>query len=497
MTRGHTLSLLIATWIAIPPHDAAAQATAARPSAAALDEFDVYVAESVRDWNVPGLAIALVQDDSLLFARGYGVREIGEQAPVTEHTRFAIGSTTKAMTTAALAMLVDEGRLNWDDRAIDHLPDFRLYDPYATRALTVRDLLTHRSGLPGTDIYWTRLDYPITEMMRRLEHVQPVSSFRSRWNYQNVVYAIAGVLVERLSGMSWDAFVRERLFTPLGMTETEPLDARILQQPNVATPHGATDDSIHTVPQRSVDAVASVGSVWSSVADMSKWLRFMLDTARVGDTPLIASETFREIVAPQIRAPMALYPALELARPHFFTYALGWFVHDYDGEIVWMHTGSINGMSALVGLLPARRFGMVVLINRDHAELRHALMYRAFDLARGRVERDWSRDVLAHFEESARRTPNRPPTGTPPSLPLDQYAGSYSNPGYTDIRVRLDGDTLWMSVGNGPERALEHRGFDVFRSRRDTTGFTATFVPDGAGGIASVRLFGVSFERVE
>lgn len=498
MTRAYIVWLSVATWIATLPYDAAAQAKATTP--AALEKFDTYVAESVRDWNVPGLAIALVQDDSLLFAKGYGVRDIGEQAPVTEHTRFAIGSTTKAMTTAALAMLVDEGELNWDDRVIDHLPDFRLHDPYATRALTVRDLLTHRTGLPATDIYWTRLDYPITEMMRRLEHVQPASSFRSRWNYQNVVYAIAGVLVERLSGMSWDAFVRERLFTPLGMAETEPLDARILQQPNVATPHGATDDSVRTVPQRSVDAVASVGSVWSSVADMSKWLRFMLDTARVGDTPLIASETFREIVAPQIRAPMALYPVLELARPHFFSYALGWFVHDYEGEIVWMHTGSINGMSALVGLLPARRFGVVVLINRDHAELRHALMYRAFDLARGRADRDWSREVRAHFENLARSEPNQPLAGTPPSLPLDHYAGTYSHPGYTDIRVRLDGDSLLMSIGNGPERALEHRDFDVFRTRQDTTGqntFTATFVPDGAGGIASLRLFGVSFERVE
>lgn len=499
MTRAHTVWLLVAAWIAILPHDAAAQA-ATQPTAAALERFDAYIAESVADWNVPGLAIALVHEDSLLFAAGYGVREIGEPAPVTEHTRFAIGSTTKAMTTAALAMLVDEGKLSWDDRVIDHLPDFRLHDPYATRALTLRDLLTHRTGLPATDIYWARLDYPISEMMRRLEHVEPTSSFRSRWTYQNVMYAIAGVIVERLSGMSWDAFVRERLFTPLGMTETEPLDGRILRQPNVATPHAATDDSVHTVPQRSVDSVASVGAVWSSVSDMSKWLRFMLDTARVGGTQLISSETFREIVAPQVRAPMTLYPALELARPHFFSYALGWFVHDYEGEVAWMHTGSIDGMSALVGLLPARRFGIVVLANRDHAELRHALMYRAFDLARHGTDRDWSRNVLAHFEELARREPNPAPTGTPPSMPLDQYPGTYRHPGYTDIHVRLDGNTLRMSIGNGPELVLEHRDFDVFRTRRDTAGqdtFTTTFIPDGAGVITAVRLFGISFARVE
>ena len=197
-------------------------------SAPDLKAFDQYVAQAVRDWKVPGLAIAVVKDDSLVFAKGYGVLDLTKPTPVDEHTRFAIGSTTKAMTSAALAMLVDEGKLRWDDRVIDYLPDFRLYDPYVTRELTVRDLLTHRSGLPGTDLLWVRGDYSLAEMMRRLRYVRPVSSFRSQWAYQNVVYAIGGRSGRaKLSGMPWEDFIRTRIFAPLGMTESEPLVAGI------------------------------------------------------------------------------------------------------------------------------------------------------------------------------------------------------------------------------------------------------------------------------
>ena len=196
--------------------------------------FDRYVANAARDWRVPGLAIAVVSGDSLVFAKGYGVAELGKPAPATEHTRFAIGSTTKAMTTAALAMLVDEGKLRWDDKVIDILPEFRLYDPYVTREITVRDLLTHRSGLPNTDILWAVREnqYTPVEMMRRLRYVRPNSSFRSNWLYQNVVYGIGGLIVERLSGMPWETFIHTRIFAPLGMRESETLVKDIVGKPD-------------------------------------------------------------------------------------------------------------------------------------------------------------------------------------------------------------------------------------------------------------------------
>ncbi len=462
--------------------------------------FDRYVQRAARDWHVPGLAIAVVSGDSLVFAKGYGVAEVGKPAPATEHTRFAVGSTTKAMTTAALAMLVDEGKLRWDDKVIDYLPELRLYDPYATRELTVRDLLTHRTGLPGTDLFWSVREnqYTIPEMVRRLRYVRPSSSFRSTWAYQNVVYSIGGLLVERRSGMPWETFLRTRLFAPLGMRETEPLVADIRGKADVATPHEEVNDSVRVVPIRSTDAVAPAGSVWSSVADMSRWMRFMLDSGRVGTQRLIKPATFQEIVAPQMRAPSGQYPALELAQPHFFSYALGWFVQDYHGRTVWMHTGSIDGMSAIVGLLPEQKVGVFVLANLDHAELRHALMYQVFDLYGSGPSRDWSADLRALF--AARHAAAAPPartTGTRPSLALERYAGTYADSAYGNIEVTLADGVLRARFEKADLGPLEHWQYESFRSRPKLGDdpITLTFTPDGAGGVSAVRTYGVSFAR--
>lgn len=506
-------SVLAGCLLACPIGVPLAAAPAAAQRKPDLVAFDRYVAKAVRDWRIPGLAIAIVKDDSLVFAKGYGVIEMGKAAPVTEHTRFAIGSTTKAMTVAALAMLVDEGKLHWDDRVIDYIPEFRLSDPYVTREVTVRDLLTHRTGLPDTDLLWgiPENSYSIPEMIRRLRYVKPESSFRSHWEYQNVMYAVAGYLVERVSGMPWDRFVRSRIFEPLGMAESIPLVSQLANQPNVAVPHDIVHDTLKVVRVRTTDSIAPAGSVWSSVSDMSKWMRFVLDSGRVGTKRLIQPATFGEIVAPEIRATQALYPALTLSRPTFFSYALGWFVQDYAGEPVWMHTGSIDGMSAIIGLEPRERLGVYVLANLDHAELRHALMYRVFDLyAPGRQPRDWSADVKALFArlaaaDSAGRQGRRAAASasgaardTAASLPLAAYAGTYTDSVYGTVEVTLDGGALHARFGRWNIGALQHATYDTFRSRDadPLEGVTElTFLPDGAGHVRAVRSFGEIFAR--
>ncbi|MGH7618345.1 MAG: serine hydrolase [Gemmatimonadaceae bacterium] len=464
-----------------------------------LAAFDRYVAQAVKDWHTTGLAIAVVSNDSLVFAKGYGLIEVKKPAPVNEHTRFAIGSTTKAMTSAALAMLVDEGKIRWDEHVTDILPDFRLYDPYATSEITIRDLLTHRTGLPGTDLMWVRDPFTLQEMIHRLRYVKPVTSFRSTMEYQNVVYAIGGAIVEKVSGMPWDAFVRQRIFTPLGMNETEPLVSGIIGKPNVATPHAPSGDTSIVVPIRSTDAIAPAGSVWSSVYDMSKWMRFILDSGRVGSTRLIAPATFTELVTPQIRAPFELYPALTLSRPHGFSYGLGWFIQDYQGEVIWMHTGSIDGMSALIGLMPDRRTGVYVLANLDHAEVRHALMYKVLDLYAGNPDRDWSADLhalLAHpptsaASQAARQAPSAP------SLPLERFAGTYVDSAYGVIGVTFSGGSLSASFRDKDTGTLQPVRADTFRSRGAAgAGLSLSFVTDGAGGVIAVRAFGTTFERV-
>jgi CubicO group peptidase (beta-lactamase class C family) len=467
------------------------------PDLAALDR---YVAAAARDWHVPGLAIAVVRNDSLIFAKGYGVLESGKPDVVNEHTRFAIGSTTKAMTSAALAMLVDEKKLRWDDKLIDLIPDFRLYDSYATRELTVRDLLTHRSGLGGTDLLWTFAEnvYTPAEMIRRLRYVQPASSFRSQWDYQNVVYAISGYIIERVSGMPWATFVQKRIFDPLGMTETIPLVSQLPGKPNVARPHAESHDTLRVVPIRSTDGVAPAGSVWSSVSDMSKWMRFVLDSGRVGDKRLISAANFKEIVAPQIRAAMEQYPSLTLVHPNFFSYGFGWFIQDYHGHTAWMHTGSIDGMSALIGLLPTERVGVYVLENLDHAELRHALMYKVFDLFTGAPARDWSADVKNLYAAAHQAQPVSQQASPPhPGLPLEKYAGSYVDSTYGNIEVTSTNAVLHVRFANADLGDLEHVDYDTFRTRETATRgrVTLTFVPDGRGNIGSVRTFGATFMR--
>ena len=488
---------------------------AASPSIAGAQQkpdwaaFDKYVAKAARDWRVPGLAIAIVKDDSLVFAKGYGVIELGKPGAVNEHTRFAIGSTTKAMTSAALAMLVDEGKLTWDERVIDILPELQLYDSYATHELTVRDLLTHRSGLPDTDLLWVIPENTLSmeEMIRRLRYVKPESSFRSHWEYQNVVYAIGGLIVEKVSGMPWQRFVETRLWEPIGVHESLPLVSELAGQPNVAVPHALVDDTVRRVPVRTTDAIAPAGSVWSSVSDMSKWMRFVLDSGRVGTKQLIKPSTFSELLAPQMRAPMDEYPALELARPHFFSYALGWFVQDYDGETVWMHTGSIDGMCALIGLEPGKKLGVYVLENLDHAELRHALMYTVFDMyARSAKHppRDWSADLKALFaaQRQSRLSRRQAATSTaqsvPATLPLDRYAGSYTDSTYGTVTVTMSNGALRAKYGNFDIGELTHATFDRFRSvaRDSLEGETVlTFVPDGDGHVRAVQVFGTSFPR--
>jgi len=495
--------IIVSIGIAVAAFASVSPAMGQRSATVDWAAFDRYVGQAAKDWKVPALAIAVVKDDSLVFAKGYGVLEIGKSQKADEHTRFAIGSTTKAMTSMSLAMLVDDGKLRWDDHVTDYIPELQLYDPYATHELTIRDLLTHRSGLPGTDLFWARWHYTLPEIIHRLRYIKPESSFRSNWSYQNVMYALSGTVIERASGMSWEAFVRSRIFAPLGMNETEALVSEIAGKPNVGIPHYQIGDSIRVVTMRSTDAIAPAGSVWSSVSDMSKWMRFVLDSGRVGSKRLVKASTFRELITPQIEAPMEEYPALQLSRPDFFSYGFGWFIQDYAGQHVWMHTGSIDGECAIIGLMPNERLGVYVLENLDHAELRHGLMYRAFDLYNGGPSRDWSAELSALFARMRQGAGGAAAQAVqhverPASVAVEKYAGTFVDSAYGTITVTNENGKLRARVVTDPEAELDHWDVDVFRTHaanpRDQ--IAMTFTPDGAGGISAVRIAGVSFARV-
>jgi CubicO group peptidase (beta-lactamase class C family) len=311
------------------------------------------------------------------------------------------------------------------------------------------------------------------------------------------MYALTGVIIERVSGMPWEQFIRTRIFAPLGMNESEPLNATIAGKPNVAVPHGIINDSVTVVPVRSTDGVASAGSVWSSVSDMAKWMRFVIDSGRVGNKRLIQQRTFAELITPQIPVSMAQYPALQLARPNFFNYGLGWFIQDYREQHVWMHTGSINGLSAIVGIQPNKRLGVFVLANLDHAELRHGLMYSVFDLFENGPRRDWSTDLKPIFARPQAATTQASRTTSAPSLPLERYTGTYVDSAYGDVQVTLQNGTLHAAIVTDAAAPLEPMSFEAFRTKpgsgvRPTV---LTFVPDGNGGVSGVRVLNIVFAR--
>lgn len=470
-------------------------------------ELDAYVAQAVKDWQAPGLAIAVVKDGRVVFEKGYGVREISKPAPFDTTTLSAIASTTKAMTAVAMGMLVDEGKVKWDDPVTKYLPSFQLYDPYVTREVTVRDLLTHRAGLGNADYLWAIADLPADEMMTKLKLIKPAYSLRSSFMYQNVMYIAAGQVIARASGMPWARFLQTRIFQPLEMRNTYPTAAMVPAGANAAVPHWRDGkDPIVAIRRDQSQAIGPAGDVWSSVADMSKWMIFLLDSARVKGKRLLQPETFAELFNPQVIVPPdEFYPTMELTRPHWTTYALGWFQHDYQGRMLDFHTGSLSGMVAIIGLVPDERFGVYVLANRDHVEVRHALMYKAIDLYLGNPNRDWSRELRALYDarrasaDSARAAnESKRVKGTKPSLELSKYAGVYEDPLLGRVSVTESRGKLRIEAGPALKGDLEHWQYDRFRARYDDhwqgTDFITFTIGDGIA--SSVEIAGFTLKRL-
>jgi CubicO group peptidase (beta-lactamase class C family) len=495
-------ALAVALLLVVPSTRAAA--TRADP----LAGFDAHVEKAVADWQVPGFAMAVVKDGRVAFAKAYGVRELGKHEKVDEHTIFAIGSTTKAMTAALAGMLVDERKLAWDDPVIKHLPSFRLKDAVATREVTVRDLLTHRAGLGNADFLWYGQDNTTGQILDRVRLLEPAYSLRSRFIYQNVMYAAAGQVIEAAGGQRWADMLRTRLFEPLGMHDSAPMLSMVPAGANAAAPHYTIRGRVTVITNMSADSVAAAGSVWSSLHDMTKWMQFLLDggvAGGPGGKRLLSEQTFAELFRPQAIVPHAQYPTTRMVKPHWMTYGLGWFQQDYQGRAVDFHTGSIDGMIAMIGLIRDERLGMYTLGNLDHAELRHALMYTVFDRFSGRSDRDWSAELRTYFAGQAQQTAAarkkadslRVP-GTTPSLRIEEYAGLYADPLRGEVSITREGGALRIRHGLRYVGALEHWHFTTFRAPWASEWHTpslVTFIVGASGRAEAIEVNGVRFDR--
>lgn len=437
---------------------------------APLAGFDDYVNKAIKDWDVPGVAIAVIKDDKIVFAKGYGVREIGKPDRVDERTIFAIGSSSKAFTAATIAMLVDEGKLKWDDPATKYLPGFQVYDPVVTREMTVRDLLTHRVGLERGDALWHATEYERSDVLRRIRFLKPSSSLRSKFGYQNIMYLAAGEIIPSVAGKSWDDFTRERIFTPLGMTASSTSISPLASSNNVAAPHSKFDDKLTAIPYRKIDNIGPAGSINSNVVDMAQWVRLNLNNGAFEGKQIISAASIKEMQTPQTIIRLeGTYPRL-YPEAHFLSYGMGWFLSDYRGKKLVEHGGSIDGMRALVAMLPEEKMGVVILTNLSGTILSVPLSYRIFDAYLGAPQRDWSAEMLktmnglleqgktAAAKREAERVKN-----TKPSLALENYAGDYQNEMYGDTKVAFENGKLTLKRGAQFTGDLEHWHYDTFR----------------------------------
>lgn len=475
----------------------------------AQEYIDRVVERARKEFDVPGIAVAIVKDGNVVLAKGYGVRKQGEAAPVTAQSLFRIASNTKAFTTAALAILVDERKIRWDDPVIQHMPSFQLYDPYVTREMTIRDLLTHRSGLglgAGDLMFFPPGDLGREEIVKRLRFIKPATSFRSAYAYDNLLYIVAGQLIPAVTGKSWDNFVRDRIFTPLGMTNTFTDVAALTKGKDVATPHNGLSGKLEALPQEDHDASAPAGAIITCVQDLAKWMTVQLNGGAVGPAGpgaktarIFSAARSREMWSAQTILPIDELPkdspaSFAATQPNFRAYGLGWDLRDYRGKRLVGHTGMLSGYVSRTALIPELKLGIVILTNQEVTAAHAAIANTVIDRYLGVPDADWVAAYAARLktqraegEEAVKKAGQRNPN-TKPALPLARYAGRYRDAWYGDMRIEEHAGKLGIYFTHTPDLAgdLEHWQYDTFVARwkkrtLDADAYvTFTLRPDGS-----------------
>jgi CubicO group peptidase (beta-lactamase class C family) len=497
-----------------------AQAPAAAIAAAPAPAFNLEadVTRVMKTFDVPGIAIAVVKDGKVLATRGFGVRKLGEPAAVDGNTLFEIASNSKAFTAAALAMLVDEGKLAWDDPVTRHLPDFQMYDAYVTHEMTVRDLLTHRSGLglgAGDLLWWPTTGFSTDEIIEKLRYIRPATSFRGSYAYDNLLYIVAGKIIAQKSGKSWGDTVRERILKPVGMTTTTTSLAENAGNPNVAHSHSKIADKISVV--KAVPAANAVGAVGinTSAEDIARWMTVLLDGGKLAgkdaagkELRLFSAAQSREMWTAQ--TPIRISepkPALAATMPNFSAYGLGFQLRDYKGMKLAMHGGALQGFYSRVLLVPDAKLGIAILTNAESGGALTSLQYRLLDQYLGAAPSDWitligDAEQEAHAKELARikGAGSTRAAKSEPSLALAAYDGEYQDPWYGKATIEAVGAKHVMRFAKTPDLTgeLEHYQHDTFIVRWKERNFNAdayvTFSLNPDGSIERMKMAPVSTE---
>jgi CubicO group peptidase (beta-lactamase class C family) len=493
-------------------------AASLRAQTAPPADLDSYVANSMKTFDVPGIAVAIVKDGKVVVAKGYGVRKLGDPTPVDEYTMFGIASITKGFTTAALATLVDEGKLFWDDPVYQRLPSFVMYDPYVSHEATIRDLLTFSSGLGGSQgdlLFSPPSTFTREEIVYKLRFMKPASSFRSRFGRGggNLLYLAAGQVIPAVTGISWDDYIRQHIFAPLGMNHSNVDNAEFKSGDNYSFPHERVDGKLQVIHFEKLDGVGPAGSINSCAADMAKWMQLQLNRGKFVDRDgrLFSERQSQEMWSPQMPAGLKLIlpigssrPPLAGLKPNFADEGLGWWLHDYHGRKLVEHRGEIGGFVSRVMLVPAENLGIVALTNAEEVGAHDSIVYHVLDYYLGLPSTDWIaafKSVKDAEEKEAapimKKAEEERAANSKPSLPLENYAGAYHDAWYGPITIHSENGGLVITFDRTPSMIgdLQHWQYDTFKVHwRDRTIEDAflTFSLNPDGSIDNARMAAVS-----
>ncbi|MBU0489876.1 MAG: serine hydrolase [Bacteroidetes bacterium] len=438
------------------------------------NQIDSILSVSLTKWNVPGMAVTIVSSSDVLFSKGYGVTEVGKAEKVDDNTMFAIASNSKAFTSAALAILVDEEKIAWDDKVRNYLPWFSLYDPFVNENMTIRDLLCHRSGLEtfSGDLLWYASNYSREEIIRRARFLKPKYGFRTQFGYSNIMFLTAGEIIPVVTGKSWDDFVKERIFKPLGMTRSVTSTKDLAKLSNVASPHTESNGKIIAIPWLNWDNIAPAGAIIASVTDVGKWLMLQLGKGEFNGTRVFSEKASWEMWSPNTILNVSSGSARLWPTTHFKSYGLGWTLNDYRGRKIVSHNGGYDGMISNTVLVPEEDLGFAILTNCN-STLYYPMVYAILDalLNDGVQERDWSgfiydfdknnKDVekQERKEKEEKRVKDSKPT-----LALELYSGIYTCELYGDAQVSVQSGKLKLELLPSPKfwSVLSHWQYDTF-----------------------------------
>jgi CubicO group peptidase (beta-lactamase class C family) len=456
-------------------------------------DLDAFVARSMQTFSGPGMAIAIVKDGKVVLQKGYGVRKLGEPAAVDANTLFGIGSNTKAFTAAALATLVDAGKLSWDDPVYERLSDFQMYDPYVSREMRIRDLLCHRSGLgvgEGDLMLWPSNTYTSDDIVYRVRLMKPVTSFRSHFAYNNLMFVTAGQVVARVSGQSWDDYVREKIFVPLGMKDTNTNLDGVRAGADWAFPHNKLEGKLQAVPFVNLKNTGSAGAINSTAADMARWLLVQLNRGKI---PGSDAQLFSEKSSVEMWTQQSIFPVdaggldgLKALRPRFYGYGMGWFLRDYKGRRLVGHPGGVGGFVSRVMLVPEENLGVVILTNAEEVYAYESILYHILDSYLGGPTEDYIASFKAaedkehqDADETVRKAHQARAANSKPSLPLEKYALDYADSWYGKVLIRVENGGLVLKLPlteKGTAAALQHWQFDTFKAHWSDPNMEDAFV---------------------